>query len=989
MSPLASPNAPRRRALASPGLIAAALVWLALGFGVGAYAQSEAPRWLGALAAGGVELAHPERLWGLLAAWLLPLLGLGAVADLPRWQTALATVLRMATVAALVLAIAAPRARQERPRNLAVVHLVDVSGSMAPAALARAATAIEADLAETRREEAAVADTLPTDALEDELDATAGTGRLQHVVAFGAGPQRLPWPPTATESEETAAALPPLLPWLQRATSAPLGADLGDGGPLVAAPTAGPAAGPRRADATDLESALDLAIGLLDPDRVGHVVVWSDGAETRGDARRTLSTLRRAGISVHRGDLGVLAANGEVVVEGAIVPPRVRANVPAPIALRVATTRPAKVSCRADGTAGAGAKIALGPVVADLTPGVTTVELGKGRWREAGAHDLDLRCAVIGGEDQHDGNNAVRARIVVVARPKVLYVEGTPPSARTLARALEDDFELTLRGPEGLPRDVAGLQGFDAVIVSDLARITAAGVPQVGDAEQRALGRYAERGGGLLFVGGEDALGSGGWEGSWLEKQVLPVRLEVKSTVEEPSIALMLVLDRSGSMAGPKMDLAKEAARATAEALGHEDRIGIVAFDNMPRSVVPLQRAGNRYRIATRIDGISPSGGTHIYPALQMAAAELERAHAKVKHVILLSDGQAPRAGIDALVRQMRRSQITVTAVGIGDEIDRGLLEAIADRGGGRAWFTDRPENLPRIFLRETKEIAGQSLVERRVRAKLAPGVGRLELLRGVDLGRSPVLRGFLTSKPKPGAEELLRVSSGEPLLVRWRLGLGKVSVWTSDLKNRWAQDWIDWSGYAVLARQLVRDVLLEDLSAEADVQLQREDERLRVTVDAVLDDLPAGGLLATATLRPPTGPGRTLALTEVAPGRYEAMAPMAEFGAYDVAVELRAAPKEPALLRGRASLSRPYPDEFRAVTAGAGGLDEVVAATGGSAVARRVDWQQRGNATWRSWRPLWPTLVALALLLLPLELLLRRVRLGRARAGSWFDRPA
>lgn len=917
-------------------MILGGLVWLALGAALAALALRDGPGWLGALAAGGVELAHPERLWGLLACWLVPLLALGALGDLPRWQAALAAVGRMLGIAALVVAASEPRTRLERPRQVSVVHLIDRSDSMPAAALANAATAIAADVLAHRDDPAA-----------DAADI--------HVIAFDERARRLPWPPTETADADADAA----------------------GG---ATPPLQVLRDPASKGATDLESALDLALGHLDPSRVGHVVVWSDGAETRGDALRQQELLRRAGARVHRGDLGRLELPAEVLVEAVEVPERVRANLPFPVKMRVRSTGPARLRCRASGD-----HVALGPVELDIAAGAAEVALGDARIREAGAHELQASCEVVSGGDRFASNNAMRVRLVVQARPRVLLVEGDPSTGRTLARALEDDFDVTLRGPEALPRDAAALRAYQTVIVSDLARVSAAGVPQVGDAEQRALGRYVEDGGGLLMVGGENALGSGGWQGSWLDKHVLPVRLEVDSTIEQPTIAMMLVLDRSGSMAGAKMELAKEAARATAEALGHEDRIGVVGFDNVARRVVSLQRAGNRYRIATGIGGISAGGGTNIYPALQMAATELERVRAKVKHVILLSDGQAPRTGIDALVRQMRRSGITVTSVGVGSEVDRAMLEAIADRGGGRSYFTDRPETLPRIFVRETKEISGETVVERRVRPRLAPGLGRIELLRGVDIARAPILRGFLTAKPKRGAEEILRLSSGEPLLVRWRLGLGKVSVWTSDLKNRWAQDWVDWPGYAVLARQLVRDLQREDLAGEATIRLAREDERLRVAVDAIVDDAPVGGLLAEATVRAPSGPPQQLRLTEVALGRYEASVPMQAFGPYDVAVELRASAEQPVMLRGRATAVRPYPDELRIAPAGPTGLDALVQATGGSAAARPEHWRDRGAATTRAWQPLWPTLVAAAIALLLLDLLLRRVRLGPARPTSWF----
>ena len=446
---------------------------------------------------------------------------------------------------------------------------------------------------------------------------------------------------------------------------------------------------------------------------------------------------------------------------------------------------------------------------------------------------LTVDCAVRSGRDRFANNNRIRGRVVVTQRPRVLYIEGARGQALYLSRALSDDYEVIVRGPQEVPRTTKALKRYGAVILSDVARVTPAGVPQLTIQEMRALEGYVRDGGGLLVVGGENSLGSGGYQGTYLDKHVLPVRMDVDSATEQPSVALMLCVDRSGSMSGVKMELAKEAARATAEALAHEDRIGVITFDNIARTAVRLQRAGNRFRIASRIRRINAGGGTHIYPALQQAYQALERIEAKVKHVILLSDGHASRSGIDALVAQMRRSAITVTTVGIGAQVDRDLLEAIADRGGGRSYFTDRPETLPRIFVRETRKIAGESVIERRVRARRAPGSGRVDLLRGVPLKSAPPLLGFVDSKVKPGAEELLRLSSGDPLLVRWRLGLGRVSVWTSDLKNRWAHRWIDWGGYAVLVRQMVRDLLQEHMGLSLDVQLVRERDHIRLGVDA------------------------------------------------------------------------------------------------------------------------------------------------------------
>lgn len=928
-----------------------AALWLLLGAALGAVVVDEAPRWVAAAQSAGWHLARPRWLALAGAAWLVPLLALGSMTDLPRWQQVVQALVRVALLLVLALALAGPRAQDERPRGVHVVHLLDVSESMTDAALTDASRRIHGGLATLQRPSS------DRFSLPHRADLPGDADLRVDVVRFDGRAARLPWPPTGVDAKASEAGVQGALP--------PLEVRRG------------------RGKATDLEGAVNVAMGLLDPERVGHVVIWSDGVETRGDLGGLAEPLRAAGVRVHLPAGFAVARPAEVLVEAVDVPGTLRANVHFPVSIRLRSSAQAKVRCQLKGKADL-----PDPVVAAIAPGSQRVELGRVRIREGGHHELTATCTVLEGRDRFASNNQIRARVVVEQRPKILYVEGAAGQARYLARALADDFEVEVRGPRGVPRTVADMKRFAAVILSDVARVSAAGVPQITEGDMRAMGAYVQAGGGLLVLGGENSLGSGGYQDTWLDKHVLPVRMEVDSEIEQPSIAMMLAIDRSGSMAGAKMELAKEAARATADALGHEDKIGVIAFDNIARTTVRLQRAGNRYRIATNISRISAGGGTHIYPALQQAYTALQRARAKVKHVILLSDGQAPRAGIDALVRQMRRSGITVTSVGVGAEVDRSLLEAIADRGGGRSYFTDRPETLPRIFVRETRQLSGETVVEKRVRPRKVPNVGRADMLRGVDWRYAPVLMGFLTTKVKKGAQELLRVNTGEPLLVRWRLGLGKVTVWTSDLKNRWAHHWIDWPGYAVLARQMVRDLMQEEMGMRLQVKLARERDRLRIAVDAVDEaDTWMSGLYGRAELTLPNGEKTTLPLPEVALGRYETTAPLGQLGPYDVKVTLRGDPEKPPLASGGATAVHPYPEEHRIAGSDQRALQALAQGTGGSIASKPAAWRDSQGRSVKRWRWLWQDLVKLALVLLLLDVALRRVRLGRATPASWYRR--
>ena len=934
----------------------AILLWLVGGAALAVIFSDDLPRWIADAESAGWFLARPRWLLAAGLAWLLPVAALGSLTDLPRWQQVLQTLVRMTIIVLLALALAGPRARENKPRGVHVVHLVDVSASMTSVALKQAQDRIHQSLRALKRPH------LDRFALPG-VDAKDADLRVD-VVRFDGRALRLPWPATAVADPSKS-----------------------DAGTLAADPSS-LAPPPLRRDpktgrATDLEGALNVALGLVDPERVGHIVIWSDGVETRGDLSGLAAPLREAGVRVHTPANFSVKAAAELLVEGIDVPGTLRANLHFPVAIQVRTSDPATVRCELKGKGDM-----PDPVTVTLHPGTQKVALGRARIKDGGHHELSAACTVVTGSDRFASNNQIRARVVVKQRPKVLYGEGARGQARYLARALEHDFEVEVRDASGVPRTVTDMKRYNAVILSDVARISAAGVQQVTEGDMRAMERYVKQGGGLLVLGGENSLGSGGFQGTYLDKHVLPVRMDIDSEIEQPSIAMMLTIDRSGSMSGAKMELAKEAARATADALGHEDKIGVIAFDNIARTVVRLQRAGNRYRIATNISRISAGGGTHIYPSLQQTFTALQRVRAKVKHVILLSDGQAPRAGIDALVRQMRRAGITVTTVGVGAEVDRTLLEAIADRGGGRAYFTDRPETLPRIFVRETRQLSGETLVEKLVRPRKAPNVGRVDMLRGIDWRYGPVLMGFLTTKVKPTAQEILRVSTGEPLLVRWRLGLGKVTVWTSDLKNRWAHHWIDWPGYPVLARQMVGDLLQEEMGMRLVVQLARERDRLRIAVDAVdEDDHWMKELYGRAELTMPDGSKRTLSLPEVALGRYETTVPLRQFGPYDVRVTLRGDPTSPALASGGATAVHPYPEEFRLGGADLRGLHSLVRETHGTVGATPAAWRDAQGRSVKSWRWIWLDLVRLALLLLLVDIALRRVRLGRATATSWYSR--
>jgi uncharacterized protein YegL len=484
-------------------------------------------------------------------------------------------------------------------------------------------------------------------------------------------------------------------------------------------------------------------------------------------------------------------------------------------------------------------------------------------------------------------------------------------------------------------------------------------------------------GGGLIMAGGEDSFGSGGYQGTRIEK-ILPVRFDSERVREQPNVAIALVIDRSGSMSGAKIEAAKESARATTEVLSPRDLIAVVAFDNSATTIVRMQRASNRMRISSDISRLQAGGGTNIFPALQEAFQHMQGANAKVKHVILLSDGQAPYDGIADLCQEMRANRITVSAVGIGDA-DRNLLQIIADNGDGNLYMTDDLANLPRIFMKETTEAQKSALVEDLVKAIV---VKHVEAIEGTGVANAPLLHGYVSTKPKPTSETILVSELGEPLLARWRVGLGTSVAWTSDVKNRWSTEWIKWKGYPKFWAQLVRSSMRRKVYDSYDLFAKVVDGRAHVMVDAVDSDDRFVNRLDTVleVIDPRTSKTvRTIAMEQTAAGRYTADFAFDRYGSYMLKAVHRRGDKVVAESVGAIAL--PYPAEFLRSTPTEVPLRHAAIITGGLDKPEPAQLFDPGEDKIEYTRDLWPWVLLVVAGLMLVDIYLKRIRLFGYRA--------
>src|SRR5439155_20411316 len=203
-----------------------------------------------------------------------------------------------------------------------------------------------------------------------------------------------------------------------------------------------------------------------------------------------------------------------------------------------------------------------------------------------------------------------------------------------------------------------------------------------------------------------------------------------------------------------------------------------------------------------RLAPLSVDGGTDIFPAMSMAFDAIKQSDARYKHVILMSDGMSCCGGnYTELLDRMRATNVTLSTIAIGGDADQQLLSQLAKQGDGRYYFADHARDIPRLVTRETELATRGPLVEGNVTPRQ---VGPDALLSWVAAGGLPPLGGYLVTSPKDPAEVMLVPDAADPLLARWPYGLGRAVAWTSDLRGRWSDAWLQWSGMPRLFNSLV-----------------------------------------------------------------------------------------------------------------------------------------------------------------------------------------
>jgi Mg-chelatase subunit ChlD len=731
-------------------------------------------------------------------------------------------------------------------------------------------------------------------------------------------------------------------------------------------------------DGTDLAAGLRLAGGLLPAAYRARVVLLSDGQQTTGDATAQARLLQARGVRVDVVPLAT-ASGPEVLVDQLAAPNVVhegeRFAVRVQVVSNVETGATVRV-LRGDDV--------LGEQAVQLRPGINDVTFPT---QADSTGFMSLRAEVSSDVDTLDENNSQAAVVQVQGPPRVLVIEARPGEGAAIQSALSaGGMQVESRAPADLPTQIEQLGSYSAVVLADVP------ASSLDDAQQTTLRSYVrDLGRGLVALGGDTSFGQGDYVGTPLD-DALPVRSSVRAHRDQGRVALVLVIDRSGSMAddpyhegATKLDMARQAAILSVQELAPRDLIGVLAFDSFQHWLVPMANVATVgvSSLQDRIGSLSADGGTDIYKGLDAGFQAVRRTDAQYRHVILMSDGMSCCNGnYGPLLDAMHTDSVTLSTIAVGGDADQNLLSQLARQGDGRYYFAEHARDIPRLMTRETNLATRGPLVEGTIEPRqVAPDATLSEIARG----GLPTLGGYLVTTPKDLSEVLLVSEAADPLLVRWQYGLGRAVAWTSDLRGRWSANWLAWDGMPRLFSALV-GWTIPPAQGPLQVFVRSGPESAHVSVEA--SPQTGDGLAIVARVAQPGGQPLEVKLGASGPGRFEGEFPIGGPGTYLVRVEAQRDGETVAA--SDAALPVSYAAEFRRVSVDASRLEQIARAGGGGVLS--VDAPSGAFADnlapVRSPLPLQHLLLLIAAILLPIDVALRRLRISPSEIADWVRQP-
>ena len=622
--------------------------------------------------------------------------------------------------------------------------------------------------------------------------------------------------------------------------------------------------------ATNMEQAIAAALSLYPEGYGKRLVLITDGKQNAGDVSRMEQTLKTNDVV-----FGVMKLSednrNEVYISDLIIPERIKTGDTFQVQVEVESTvaENATLYLYAGETLKAKEEISLQTG--------TNQYVFKDTRNEEGY--LTYRAVIEAADDNLLENNEYVAYTNAKDEGTVLVIEGEEGNAQEFGKVLKAAnvaYDVIEAG--WAPKNLPDMCRYDCLILVNVY------IDDLPEGFLNNIESYvSDYAGGLIVTGGDRSFALGGYKDTVLEK-ILPVDMELTGENEIPKMAVVMVIDNSGSMldnlgSEKKLNLAKEAAISSLKNFRDTDEIGVLRFDDTYNWVTKLDDGADKDTIEEKIRNIPDGGGTSIYPALKEAEKALECSDAQIKHIILLTDGQDGNQDYEGLARRIVANEVTLSTVAVGRDADIQLMQRLAELCEGRSYVTDGDSDLPRIFAQEIFLSSRAYLVNREFTPVMVNGE---EILGDVADNGLPEMSGYIASTKKDYATSYLVSDDHEPVLTGWQYGLGKTVAFNSDVENIWTASYGIWDNYPSMWRNIIDwcDTELDD--EESSLVITRQDNTVHVTykIKEYEEDTKVS-VISTGE----SGEEKKMALDITAPGVYEGDLNYVDTGVYSLNV--------------------------------------------------------------------------------------------------------
>jgi len=562
--------------------------------------------------------------------------------------------------------------------------------------------------------------------------------------------------------------------------------------------------------------------------------------------------------------------------------------------------------------------------------------------------------------DAFPENDARSALVQTVDKLSVLLIDGTGLSG--LPKLLAS-IGVAYVATDSVP-DLSVLSTYRQVIVSGLPLIDLTG------SEATALEHYVENlGGGLLVIQGEDEVR--GFSSGPID-ELMPISYSTPEKERDPSLAIIYLLDRSRSMRElvelkAKIRILREATAASVFLLPPDTLVGLIGFSDDHRWLYDLQPVGDATEVYAALQNLRATGGTSLFVPLMDAIDELIATDARVKHLLLLSDGKTIDMDSDypgLMAKIAAQEDLTLSVIALGEDPNLTLLSDLASAGSGLFLHVIDYLTLPQATMDITQRLGNSRFITGDITVS-GP------LAEGADYSPVPTLCGYVFTYAKAPSSVLLAAGE-DPIAATWRTGLGTVTVLNTDLSGAWSEQWLLWPELSSLFERLLKTT--EPVIASSDgffpsVTLSRD------TAEFLVDARSSAGgfanfLAISATLLPDEV---EFQLSQVAPGVYRTRFPIAEEGGYAINIVDQSTGRS-----ARYSFSIPYAMEYQSIGRNESELRKIAKATGGVVFSEGSLEDAVRQVTAAIPRPLFPILLLLSLALFLIDLAFRKTRFRR-----------